>query len=123
MIWSGRMNDLIEELAVAEKYLTEMLEADRTGDYEGFIRRFDKADLEGFSKDIFLKDTEQMREELGVYKNRLYLGSLNGFKDDNHPKSLRFVWRGIYEMNEALIVLGIHEKDGVWYVNDNVISK
>ncbi len=117
------MNDLKEELAVAEQYLTEMLEADRVGDYEGFIRRFDKIDLEGFGEDVFLKDTELMREELGVYQNRFYLGSLNGFKDDNHPRCLRFVWRAIYEKNEALIVVGIHEKDGVWYVNENTISK
>ncbi|NRB39962.1 MAG: hypothetical protein HRU20_16085 [Pseudomonadales bacterium] len=117
------MNEIMEELTVAERYLTEMLEADRIGDYEGFIKRFDKIDLGGFDKDIFLKDTELMREELGVYKKRFYLGSLNGFKDDDHPRCLRFVWRAIYEKNEALIIVGIHEKGGVWYVNDNVVSK
>jgi hypothetical protein len=117
------MNEVVEELAIAEEYLTEMLEADRVSDYEGFVKRFDKVDLEGFDKDVFLNDTQQMREDLGTYKKRLYLGFLNGFKDDNHPKSLRFVWRAMYEKNEALIVVGIHEKCGVWYVNDNVISK
>lgn len=117
------MNEIIEELAIAEKYLSEMLEADRISDYDAFIKRFDKSDLAGFVKDIFLADTIKMHEELGAYKNRLYLGSLNGFKDTNHPNSLRFVWRAIYEKNEALIVLGIHQKSGVWYVNDNVVSK
>ncbi|WP_250655885.1 hypothetical protein [Alkalimarinus coralli] len=117
------MNNEMEALSIVENFLTEMLEADRTSDYEAFIKRFDKNDLEDFNKDIFLNDTALMREELGAYKSRVYLGSLNGFKDDSHPNCLRFVWRGIYEKNEALIVLGIHQKDGVWYVNENAISK
>ncbi|MGY0646310.1 MAG: hypothetical protein ACW7DN_17215 [Paraglaciecola chathamensis] len=112
-----------EELVIAEKYLTEMLESDRVSDYEGFIKRFDEIDLEGFEKAAFLKDTKLMREELGAYKERIYLGHLNGFKDNDHPRCLRFVWRAIYERNEALIVVGIHEKDGVWYVNENTVSK
>lgn len=117
------MSNAKEELEVAEKYLAEMLEADRAQDYEGFISRFDEIDLEGFDKEIFLADTKLMREELGVYKDRIYLGCLNGFKDNDHPNCLRFTWRGIFERNEALIVLGIHKKNGVWYVNENTISK
>ena len=117
------MKQHIEELEIAEKYLTEMLEADRVGDYEAFIKRFDSADLEDFSENTFLKDIELMREDLGVYKGRSFLGSLNGFKSESHPRCLRFVWRATYEKNEALIILGIHEKNGVWYVNENVVSK
>jgi len=108
---------------IAERYLSDMLEADRTGDYEGFIKHFDKADLDDFDESIFLKDVELMREDLGTYKDRSYLGSLNGFKTPNHPNCLRFVWRAMYEKNEALITVGIHEKNGVWFVNENVVSK
>lgn len=117
------MGQHIEELEIAEKYLTEMLEADRLGDYEAFIQRFDSDDLEDFTENIFQKDIELMREDLGVYKNRSFLGSLKGFKSENHPGCLRFVWRAAYEKNEALVILGIHEKNGVWYVNENVVSK
>ena len=117
------MDDIIEELAVAEQYLSQMLEADRTNNYEAFIKKFDKIDLEGFNEDTFLRDTEQMRGDLGAYKSRLYLGSLKGFKEAKRPKSLRFVWRAIYEKNEALIVVGIHKKDGTWYVNESTVSK
>ena len=42
---------------------------------------------------------------------------------EKHPNCLRFVWRAIYEKNEALITVGIHEKNGVWLVNENVVSK
>ncbi|WP_028470469.1 hypothetical protein [Neptunomonas japonica] len=117
------MNDITKELAIAEKYLSQMLEADRTSNYEAFIERFDKTDLEDFNEDVFLHDTKLMREDLGAYKSRSYMGSLKGFKVDQHPKCMRFVWRAIYDKNEALIVVGIHEKDGVWYVNESTVSK
>lgn len=117
------MKEHVDELGIAEEYLTEMLEADRVGDYAAFTRRFDSDELDGFDESIFLKDIELMREELGAYKDRCFLGSLNGFKRANRPASLRFVWRAIYEKNEALIILGIHQKNGVWCVNENVVSK
>jgi hypothetical protein len=37
-----------------------------------------------------------------------------------HPGCLRFIWRGIFEKGEAVIILGIHEKDATWFVNENV---
>ncbi|GAA3921240.1 hypothetical protein [Litoribacillus peritrichatus] len=117
------MKEHIEELRIVEAYLTDMLEADRDGDYDAFIKHFDDDDLEGFTKNTFLEDVELMREDLGAYKDRSFLGSLQGFKTDSRSNCLRFVWRATYEKNEALIILGIHEKDGVWLVNENVVSK
>jgi len=111
------------ELSIAEKYIGEMLKADEAGSFDDFVRRFDKADLEGFTEEIFQHDVARMREDLGCYRSRVYLGSLEGFKTADRPRSLRFVWRGIYDKNEALIVLGIHEKDGDWYVNESTVSK
>jgi len=117
------MNDVRDVLAIAEKYLSEMLEADKSMDYAAFVERFDSIELDGFTEDVFLSDIERMREDLGAYKERYYLGSLQGFKSKQHSKCLRFVWRAVYEKNEALIVLGIHEKSGAWYVNENTVSK
>ncbi len=117
------MDEVGVEIEVAENLLDEMLEADRIGDYEGFIKRFDKNDLEGFDEEFFQKDVSQMREDLGPYKSRSYLGSLISFNDVKHPRCLRFVWRAIYEKNEALIVVGIHKIGGVWYVNESTVSK
>lgn len=117
------MGEHAEELEIAESFLSDMLDADHAGDFEGFIKHFDEADIEGFEESDFLEDVERMREDLGVYKSRFYLGSLNGFKTENHPKCIRFVWRATYEKNEALIIVGIHEKNGTWYVNENVVSK
>lgn len=117
------MTEYIEELEIAEKYLLETLEADRAGDFESFIKRFDKRDLEGFSEEDFNKDIELMQEELGAFKRRSYMGSLKGFRDEEHPECLRFVWRAIYEKTEALIIIGIHKVDGAWYLNESNVSK
>lgn len=111
-----------DELKIAEKYLAEMLEADRDEDYLAFIKRFETVDPDEFNESIFLNDVDLMREELGSYKERVYLGSLKGISESGKQRSLRFVWRGIYDINEALIVLGIHQKDGTWYVNENHVS-
>ena len=117
------MKEYVEELKIAEKYLAETLEADRVGDFEGFIQRFDKGDLEGFSEDIFNTDIKSMREELGAFKSRLYMGSLKGFRDEKHPECLRFVWRAIYEKSEVLIIIGIHKVDDTWYLNESNVSR
>ncbi len=111
-----------DELKIAEEYLSEMLEADREGDYQKFTERFESVDSSEFNEDIFLSDVKQMSEDLGQYKKRIYLGSLKTLNMNGAEKSLRFVWRGFYEKNEALIVLGIHRKDGIWFVNENHIS-
>ncbi|UTD54415.1 hypothetical protein [Halomonas sp. MS1] len=115
------MEDNQEELKIAEKYLAEMLKADQNRDYASFIKRYETVDS-GFSEDVFIKDVEAMKDELGTYKERVYLGSLNCSGKGSPQRSLRFVWRGIYEKNEALIVLGIHQNAGVWYVNENHVS-
>ncbi|NOZ84148.1 MAG: hypothetical protein GXP60_04985 [Epsilonproteobacteria bacterium] len=117
------MEKYVEELKIAEKYLDETIKADKEGDFEGFVRRFDKRDLEGFTKDAFHKDVERMKNGLGDYISRSYLGSLEGFRDKNHPECLRFVWRGIYEKSEVLIIVGIHKKDDTWYLNASTVSK
>lgn len=116
------MSDNQEELKIAENYLSEMLEADQDGDYSTFIKRFESVDPVDFNEEVFLKDVVQMREDLGQYEERVFLGSLKTLSGTDAERSLRFVWRGIYQKNEALIVLGIHKKNGTWFVNENHIS-
>ena len=117
------MNAVSVELEIAEKYLDEMLEADRIGDYQGFIKRFDNNELDEFNEEDFHEDVSLMLEDLGAYKSRSLLGHLKGFIDLKYPKNSRFVWRAIYEKNEALIVVGIHQINNVWYVNESNVSK
>lgn len=116
------MSEYTEELEIAEKYLTEMLDADLAGDYKGFIKYFDKSDIEEFKESDFLKDVKHMKEDLGAYKNRTYLGSLNDLKREDNSRCLRFVWRATYEKNEVFITVGIHQINGTWYVNESRVS-
>jgi len=118
------MKDDKELLAIAEQYLDEMIQAEleENADYEMFTQRFDKESLKDFGPSRFKKEMLCVNEDLGRYKSREYLGSLNGFVDpddpDKHPGCIRYNWRGIFEKNETLITLGMHIVDGEYYVNE-----
>lgn len=106
---------------IADDYLDEMLEAEDKLDYQMFVQRLEKRDVDNFGESRFTKDMYSIRTDLGAYKSREFLGSLNGFQNvdspDRHPECVRYVWRGLFEKNETLIIVGIHKKDDVFYVN------
>ena len=108
--------------ATAEQYLDEMLAAERDSDYGAFTRRFERKDLENFGESRFRKEMFAVREDFGEYRDREYLGSLKGFVDadrpDRHPGCVRYVWRAVFEKNETVIVVGLHERDGKVHVNE-----
>jgi len=100
------LEDYITEKAIAERYLDEMLEAERIRDFKAWSKRWDTNDLGGLNDEIFQSDLDAMNQKLGAYKSRAYFGVLKGDKDVSQEKntsmSLQFVWRVIYEKNEAL---------------------
>ncbi len=102
--------------ATAETYLDEMLQAEADLDFEGFIARFVPEDVKGFGESRFKKDMYAIREDLGEYKDRQFLGELKGFdnpdREQQRTGARRYVWRGIFEKNETLIVVGLHEHEG-----------
>lgn len=112
------------QLALAEQILDEMIEAECEGNenYELFVKHFDKETLRDFGPTRFKKEMMCIREDLGKYKSREYLGSLKGHVDpdypDKHPECIRYNWRGIFEKNETLITLGIHKANGKYLVNE-----
>lgn len=113
------MEDFTAQQTIADTYLEEMLQAEREQDHKAWGRRWlnNKSEV---SLEIFQKDVEHMHEVLGHYQSREYLGALKGRSDestDDHESTrLRFVWRVIFEKNEALYVVGIRQVDGTWYV-------
>lgn len=118
------MSEDPDRLAMAERFLDEMVEAESEGDgnYDLFTKRFDKDTLKDFGPSRFKKEMLCIREDLGAYQSREYLGSLKGAVDvdypDRHPGCIRYVWRGVFEKNETLITMGIHERDGTHFVNE-----
>lgn len=111
-----------ESQRVAEEFVDEMLAAEEKLDYQLFVKRFEKKDVDNFGESRFTKDMYAIRTDLGAYQRRERLGVLNGFEDaDNagrYPGCIRYVWRGIFEKNDTLMVLGIHKKDDIFYVNE-----
>lgn len=116
------MNDTTQPLSLAELYLDEMLAAEKADDYDAWMQRFEKDNHHGPSKEGFHIDIQNMQQELGAYKSRVYFGSIKMSNENKYPNGLRFIWKGIFEKKEILIVVGTHKKDDVWYVNHNVYS-
>ena len=117
--WNTHTAELNRNLQRAEQFLDEMIEAENEQSYEKFTQRFEKKYLVGFLERDFLKDMRSIREDMGGYIRREFLGCVSGKKhsDDNrYPNLVRYVWRGFFEKNEVLITLGIYSIDGAHYV-------
>lgn len=109
---------------IAELYLDEMLAAELAGDFQQWIKRYEPVDLEDFDEAEYITDMELIGESLGNYVSREFMGSLKGLRrnvdETESIDRMRFVWKGIFEKSEVVIIVGIHEKDGVVYANENM---
>ncbi|WP_448546446.1 hypothetical protein [Thalassotalea fusca] len=114
------MTDSSEELAIAEKYLNEILEADNTKNFELYTKRYEEKYLVNFSKEQFLDDIKCMRERNGMNTDYEFLGALRNSRFESLD-IFRFVWKGIYEKRDAVIELGIYKKNGIWYVIQSAV--
>lgn len=115
------MPELKAERTIAERFLKEMLKADDTGNYDLFVKHYEVQDLVDFSPERFEEDIKQMQARNGRNMGYEYFGVLKGYHDGKNDACYRFVWKGIYEKREALITIGIHYKDGTWYVNESTV--
>lgn len=104
-----------DALKVAEQYLREMLEADDTADFELYTKRYEAKYLSNFTRERFLADIKGMHERNGMNTRYEFLGTLRN-ADLNGKDIHRSAWKGVYEKRDAIIELGIYEKDGEWYV-------
>ncbi len=113
-----------DSVAIAEQYLDEMLEAEANSDHSAYVKRFEEQDLEDFGESTFRKEMFAIREELGQYTSREYLGSMKGNVNadcpDRYPDRIRHVWRGRFEKNDVIIAICLHERDGTFYVSENM---
>ena len=116
------MNMWDSEKAVAEAFLDQMLEAEHVRDFTAWAKHWDLEDLKGLNEEVFQNDLKKMSDVLGAYRGREYLGAYEGRRDEAPTDAVRlkFVWRMIYEKNEALSVIGIRNADGQWRVYQNM---
>lgn len=109
------MIEFTEELAIADKYVKEMLEADDSVDFELYIKRYEKKYLGNFSQKIFISDIEHMHKMNGMHTGYELLGALRNYKIDGLDV-FRSVWKGIYENRDAVIEMEIYKKNDVWHI-------
>jgi len=120
------MTDIPPEQALADRYLQEMLEAERARDFTAWCARWDDEELEGFDEASFQQDLDEMSELLGPYRSRDYLGCLTPpagtDPDEEELPRLRFVWKASYERGDAMFDVGIVHLNGAWRVYRNACS-
>ncbi len=119
--WDAQLSDISEQQKIAEQYLDEMLNAKAELSYAKFTQRMTENLLEHFSEKRFLRSMGYLREDLGSYVSRKYLGAIDAWHEsepgDKHTKKTRHIWRGVFEKHEAFMTVGIYTKDRVQYVS------
>ncbi len=119
--WNAYTADISANLNRAEQFVDEMLEGGAESNYKKFTQRFEGKYLVHFTEKVFLREGRGIREDLGVYKSREFLGCVNGDPDPEnmakYPNELRYLWRGVFEKNEVLMIACIYCKDGIYCVS------
>jgi len=118
--WNEHLSTISEQQRVTEQYLDEILAAIAELDHAKFTRRMNEELLEEFTEKRFLRSIGYLREDLGCYVSRKYMGFINGAylieSVNKNPDKIRHIWRGVFEDHEVFITLGIQMKNGVQYV-------
>ncbi|MFG1497998.1 hypothetical protein ABMA57_15305 [Saccharospirillum sp. HFRX-1] len=109
------MTTKAEALSIAEHYLKEMLAADDNADFELFTQRYEDKYLQGFTPEVFNNDIQQMQQRNGRNQGYEFLSELRNERIDDLD-IYRTAWKGIYEKRDALVEIGVYQKDGHWYV-------
>jgi len=111
-----------ESRSTAERYMNDMVDAFMTQNYKKATQYTEKKFRVHFNERGFNRDVQNSREDLGTYVGREFLGSLEAEshpEDENiYPEHMRYVWRGIFEKNEALMIMNLYKKEGNYYVSD-----
>ncbi len=100
---------------VAEKFLYQLETAEKERDFEKYTSNFSRRMIDTFTKEMFLKELDEMAEEMGEYKERHFMCSLNDFK----PHCTRFVWKVIFEKGETIVIIGIFAENGLYKINEH----
>jgi hypothetical protein len=102
-------------LVMAETYLIEMLKADDAEDFALYTKRYEKERLVGFTLERFKNDLKHMHQDNGMNLGYEFLASLRN-QIVKGTSVYRSVWKGVYEKRDAVIELGIYQKEGAWYL-------
>ena len=107
---------------LVETWLDEMLAAEASLDFKEWTKRFEVGSLDNFGESRFRKDMHCIREDFGDYQSRTFLGTVKGRIDpdfpDRRPNCVRYIWRGVFDKCETIIVVGLHNRGGERFINE-----
>jgi len=117
-----RTTTISDSQGIAEQYMDRIVEAFMEQNYEKAMQFYEEKFLVHSTEKGFRRDVLNSYEDLGAYVRREFLGSLRGesYPDeaDTYPDHVRYVWRGIFEKNEGLLILGLYLKNDTYYTSD-----
>jgi hypothetical protein len=108
-----------EYRAFADSSILTVAEALKARDFETFNSHFDPTMSENFSQDDFDSDASEEQEDLGILKHHWYMGKVKGNQEE-YPGSVRFVYGGTFTHAEGLIIMCVHERDDMLFLNEHV---
>ncbi len=117
-VYAGVIGDTNEEVkAVANPILDSILDGMKTNDYTKYSKDFDDTMKNALPKEAFLAANKQIRDYMGEYKSREYLGFL---KKNNMTVIL---WKSVFDKSEDEFLVKLiisKQKDkylvtGLWF--------
>lgn len=104
----------------AEKCIEKIGNAIRDEDFDAYQECFDPEDPGDFTKDEFENSISTEADELGFITGYDYLGSIKGDPVE-FTGAVKFVYKGTFsEGGEAFIIVGVHEREGGYFLNEHV---
>jgi hypothetical protein len=120
--WNTHTAYISKQQQMAEQYLSDMLEGHSELNYTKITKYLDKECLKDVTEKEFLREHSDLKEDLGPYVSREYLGSIDGgpFTEpqERYPEAIRHVWRGVFEQHEVFIHMGIYTENGARRVGE-----
>lgn len=117
---NAQNSDSSDDQRRAEQFVDQLYEGIFELDYTKFTQLFEEKYLIHLPEVEFEKNMREEQEKLGAYIGREFMGCVKGTKragDDRYPNLVSYLWRCFFEKNEALLRVGIYEKDGTHYVS------
>lgn len=119
--WNAYTAAISVNLNRAEQFVDEILEGYTESSYKKFTQRCEEKYWVHFTEKKFLRYVRERQEDHGDYINRQFLGCIAGDPDPEitakYPNELRYLWRGVFEKNELLMIVRIYCKGRTYHVS------
>lgn len=116
--WNSHTAQISNNQQRAEKFLSEILEAEAEVNYAKFMQRWEKIYHVAYPEHRFLRHCRNDAEELGKYVRREFLGCAvpHEHPDGLYPNRVKYIWQSHYEHDEAILALSIYSKGGTHFI-------